>query len=73
MLFCQMRRILATDDSNGHSTFPTCKPESRLDFINDIQINIDLDILNQSDFVNADSINSITLQISQTLVGATEN
>ena len=70
---------LVTDDSNEHSTFPTWKPESRLDFINYIQdsnldqISIDLDILNQSDFVNADSINSITLQISQTLVGAAEN
>ena len=32
-----------------------------------------IDILNQSDFVNADSINSFTLQISQTLVGAAEN
>ena len=70
---------LATDDSNEHSTFPTWKPESRLDFINYIQgsnldqINTDLDILNQSDFVNADSINSTTLQISQTLVGAAEN
>ena len=70
---------LATDDSNEHSTLPTWKPESRLDFKNYVrdsnldQIDIDLDILNQSDFVYADSTNSITLQISQTLVGAAEN
>ena len=78
-VFLPNEENLVTDDSNEHSTFPTLKPESRLDFINFIQdsnldqINIDLDILNQSDSVSADSINCITLQISQILDGAAEN
>ena len=69
---------MADGSSEQESTFPTWKPESRLEFINYInessldQMNIDLDRLTESDSVNADSINSITSKISQTLVNAAD-
>ena len=49
-------------NSKQESIFPTWKFESRLEFINYIhessldQVNIDLDRLNQSDSVNADTV-----------------
>ena len=71
--------VMADGSSEQGSTFPTWKPESRLEFINYIhessldQINFELDRLNESESVNADSIKRITSKISQTLVNVAEN